>query len=474
MSSKTSRSTPADAAHLKPNTIGAFGLTFMVVAVAAPLTAMASNLSLSLGFGVGAGTVGLLVVVALALTVFASAFVALARYVTNAGAYYAFIGFGLGRTVGSGAAFVATTAYNMAAAGMAAATGYFLGLTVESMLGFDAPWYVYAAVALVLTAWFGRRGVEIAKHLITVVSIMQFVMLLVLAVAVAVQRPEGWTVDVFSPSAMLDGNVALTLAFCVLSFVGFEATAIYGEEARAARTSIKTATYASIVLLVGVFVIATWSLVAAFDDVKAVAAEDPGALVFATADIYLGAWSGNLLSILVTISFFAASVAFHNMAARYHFSLGRAELLPPVLATVHPRWGTPAAASALQSAISVLVLAPFVISGADPIINLFPMVSGVTSVSLISLMVGCCASILVAVHRNKLPRTNTWAAIVAPIVAGVCLLVLLGVIVANYSDVTGSTKLLVILMPVLPIGAAVYGALRQRRIGNRNELSVID
>ncbi|MCZ4520508.1 APC family permease [Rhodococcus ruber] len=466
-------SVPPEADHLKRGTIGGVGLTFMVVAVAAPLTAMASNLSLSLGFGVGAGTVGLLVIVAVALTIFASAFVSLARHVTNAGAYYAFIGFGLGSTVGSGAAFVATTAYNMAAAGMAAATGYFFDLTMQAAFDIEAPWYVYATVTLLLTAWFGRRGVEVTKHLITVVSLLQFALLIVLAIAVGIQRPSGWKLDVFSPSAMLDGNIALTLAFCVLSFVGFEATAIYGEEAKAARKSIKWATYASIILLVGVFVVATWSLVAAFDDVKAVAAEDPGALVFRTADIYLGEWSGTLMSVLVTISFFAASVAFHNMAARYHFALGRADLLPARLKTVHPRWGTPSTAGTVQIVISVLVLLPFIVSGSDPIVNLFPMVSGVTSVSLITLMIGCCVSVLVAVYRKKLP-TGRWATVIAPSIAGLCLLTVLVVIIANYSDVTGSTKLVVTLMPLLPIAAALYGAGRQRRIGVHKELSVVE
>ena len=362
----------------------------------------------------------------------------------------------------------------MAAAGMAAATGYFLGLTVESIFGLDLPWYLFAGLILILTAWFGRRGVQVTKPLITVVSLMQFVMLIVLAIAVAVRRPEGWSLDVLTPSAMLDGNVALTLVFCVLSFVGFEATAIYGEEAKAARRSIKVATYSSIGLLVGVFVVATWSLVAAFDDVQAVAAEDPGALVFATADVYLGEWSGNLLSVLVTISFFAASVAFHNMAARYHFALGRAELLPHGLQAVHPRWGTPSTASLVQIALSVLVLLPFVVSGADPIVNLFPMVSGVTSLSLTSLMIACCVSILVAVYRRKLPRTSAWTTMAAPIISGLCLLLVLVVIVVNYSDVTGSTNTIVMLMPLLPISAALYGALRQRHIGNRTELSVVE
>jgi len=141
-----------DAGHLKRSTIGVFGLTFLVVAVTVPLTAMASNLALSLGFGVGARTVGLLVVVAVALSIFASAFVTLARDVTNAGAYFAYIG--LGRTLGSGKAFVATTAYNVAAAGTAAATGYFVDLTMRSAFRIEAPRHLYAALTLLLTAWF--------------------------------------------------------------------------------------------------------------------------------------------------------------------------------------------------------------------------------------------------------------------------------------------------------------------------------
>lgn len=455
----------ATSSGLRRNSIGTFGLIFMVIAAAAPLTAMASNISLSLGFGAGPGTVGLLLVVAAILIVFASAYVALARHITDAGAYYAFIGFGLGSSAGAGAAFVAATAYNLAAGGMAAATGYFANLTMASVFGVDVGWYVYAAVTLAATAVLGRRGVDVTKYLTAGASVLQFVILIWLALAVAVQRPRNWSLDVFSPSAMLDGNVALTLAFCIVSFVGFESTAIYGEEAKSARRSIRIATFTSIALLVGVFVAATWSLVAAFDDVRATAGADPGALVFRAADVYLGGWSGTALSGLVTVSFFAASIAFHNMAARYHFSLGRAGLLPRALQRVHPRWKAPSVASATQVGISIVMLIPFVITRADPIVNLFPIVSGVTSLSLTTLMIGCCLSILVAGHRGKLPP-NRWAVVIAPAAAGLGMAFLCTVILFHYTEVTGSSQLIVAMMPLVPLVLAAYGALRQRAIGS--------
>lgn len=450
--------------RLRRGTIGAFGLTFMVVAAAAPVTAMASNISLSLAFGVGKGTVGLLLVVAVLLTIFASAYVALSRHIVNAGAYYAFIGHGLGGAAGSGAAFVATLAYNLAAGGMMAATGYFADLTVINYFGVDLPWWLYSIVALAVTGFLGRRAVDVTQWFTTGISLLQFVMLIVLGVAIAVQRPSGWSLDVVSPAAMFKGNVALTLVFCVLSFVGFEATAIYGEEAKAARRSIRIATYSAIALLVGVFVFSTWSIAAAYGDVKAEAATDPGSLVFRTADLYLGSWSGGALSAMVTISFLASGVAFHNMAARYHFSLARAGMLPAGMARVHLVHGTPHWSSGAQCVFSVAMLLPFVLLGADPILNLFPAISGITSISLTALMLGCCISILVAARRGLLPESR-WATIFAPAIAAVGLATILAIILANYQQVTGSTELVISLMPLLPLAALVYGVIAFRRAG---------
>ncbi|GAA5040779.1 APC family permease [Thermocatellispora tengchongensis] len=441
-----------------------FGMVFMVIAATAPLTAMASNMSLSLGFGVGAGSVGLLLLTGALLAVFAVGYVVLTRYVTNAGAYYAFIGFGLGRETGAAAAFVATLAYNLAAGGMIAATGYFADIAVTSYLGVDLPWYAYGAVALVITFFLGLRGVEMAQRVTSVISVAQFGIILLLGLAILVGRPGGWSLSVLSPGEMFSGNVAMTLVFCLLCFGGFEATAIYGEEAHAPRRAIRVATYLGLALLVVVFAFSTWSLAAAYGDVKSAAGEDPGSLVFRAANLYLGEWSGPLFSALVAFSFLAAAVAFHNMSTRYMFALGRARLLPVFLARVHDRHGTPYLSTYVQVAITLVMLVPFAASGADPIVNLFPAVSGITSLSLLTLMLGCCVSVAVAALRGKVTE-RWWETVLAPAVAGSGVLAITVIVVANYQAVTGSDSPLVALMPALPVLAALYGVLVSRRRG---------
>ena len=117
--------------------------------------------------------------------------------------------------------------------------------------------------------------------------------------------------------------------------------------------------------------------------------------------------------------------------------------------------------------MKILRLVPFVVVGADPILNLFPAISGITSISLTSLMIGCCLSILVAGARGRLPERR-WATVVAPAVAGAGLTAILVIILANYDQVTGSTEPVIRFMPLIPLAAAVYGAVAFRRTGRQD------
>lgn len=340
---------------------------------------------------------------------------------------------------------------------------YFTGLAVSALTGTDLPWWLYAIGALLLTTALGVRGVEIAQRVTTAVSVLQFGIIALLAVAVLVQRPEGWmNAGTLSPTAALGPGLALTLVFCLLSFAGFEATAAYGEETDAPGRSITVATYAALGLLLGVFVLGTWTLVAAFDDVRTSAADDPGALVLTAADRYLGPWSGPLLGVLIAVSFLAAAVAFHNLAIRYLFTLGRDGMLPAALARTHGRYQTPYVGCIVVTVASVVMLTPFVLAGADPLVNLFPAVSGITSISLIGLMTGCCVSVVVARLRGTVTG-SAWSTLVAPVLAGAGLLGILVVIATNYAEVTGSDSPVIAAMPLVVLVAGLAGALAARR-----------
>ncbi|MBW8710482.1 MAG: amino acid permease, partial [Mycobacterium sp.] len=76
---------------LKRGAIGLVGVVFMVVAFSAPITAMTGNLPVAVGFGNGLGAPGGFVIATVVLTVFSVGFVALARHITAAGAFYTFV-----------------------------------------------------------------------------------------------------------------------------------------------------------------------------------------------------------------------------------------------------------------------------------------------------------------------------------------------------------------------------------------------
>jgi amino acid transporter len=92
--------------RLRKNSLGVGAVTFLVVSAAAPLTAVAGGVPLSMLMGNGAGIPGTFALVTLLLLVFAVGYVAMARHIRNAGAFYAYTAQGLGGIMGGAAAWV--------------------------------------------------------------------------------------------------------------------------------------------------------------------------------------------------------------------------------------------------------------------------------------------------------------------------------------------------------------------------------
>ena len=73
---------------------------------------MAGGVPVAMLLGNGAGIPATFVAVLAILLIFSAGYTSMARYVTNAGAFYAFTTRGLGGTVGGAAAIIAIVAYN--------------------------------------------------------------------------------------------------------------------------------------------------------------------------------------------------------------------------------------------------------------------------------------------------------------------------------------------------------------------------
>ena len=452
------------AGGLRRGSIGVAGMVFMVVAATAPLTAMASNLSLSLGFGAGAGTLGWIVLIGLLLVVFTSGYVALARTVVSAGAYHAYISHGLGPAAGGAAAFVAGIAYNLACAGMIVAAGFFTDLTLATYAGVDLHGRSTPSSSW---AWCGSRATRASASPAGSPPSCR-------SRSSSCSAPSPWRSSCSGPAGSSStasprpprsaaGSRSRRCSSCSPSR-GYEAAAAYGEECNAPGRKIKQATYLALGLLVLVFLISTWTMVAAYEDVAATAGADPGGALNGVADRYLGSFAGAVISGIVAFSFIAAAVSFHNLSTRYMFALGRAGLLPQALGRTHPVRSTPHVAVGVQLVIDVAIIVPFAAGGADPLSALFPAISGVTSLALIALMATCSLSAVVASVRGTL--SGRWCATrIFPTVAGIGLLAVGVLIVANYQQITGSDPPVAAMPAVLLIGIAAGAIASRRRSG---------
>ncbi|WP_264001458.1 APC family permease, partial [Mycolicibacterium gadium] len=155
----------------------------------------------------------------------------------------------------------------------------------------------------------------------------------------------------FSPSVVLAGSLGVALMFAHASFIGFEGSAIYGEEAREPARTIPRATYLSIAFMGTLYAVSGWLIMNALglDNVVGIAQKSGGDFIFVASDTIIGHNISLIFQILIITALFAAIVTFHNNVARYTFSLGRQGLIWKPLGWTLPNRQTPWVASVVQT-----------------------------------------------------------------------------------------------------------------------------
>lgn len=441
-----------DTGHTLRGSIGIAGIVFLVVAAAAPLTAIGGALPVMLAISNGPGVPLAYVVVAVVLLLFSVGYATMSHHVVDAGAFYAYVTRGLGPATGLGAAGLALLTYTAIQAGIYGLAATTLQGLITHYGGPSIPWWVLAGVLLLVVAPLGYRSIDLGARVLGVMLVLEMSVLAVLAVTILVKGgPEGYSAGSFSPAGFFHGAPGIAIMFAVASFIGFEATAIYGEEARSPRRTIPAATYIA-VLLIGVFyAVCSWTMVIAYgpSKVEAAAGGDTAGLVFSAAAQYLGSAYADIMNILLLTSLFAALLAFHNAIARYLYALGRQGVGAEPLARTHRKHGSPHIGSLTQSASAAVILAVFVLAGSDPVLNLFTWMSGLATVSILALMVLTGVAIIVFFARHKVD-TRVWHTRVAPALGLAGIVVVTVLVLANFTTlISGSATLASILLALV-------------------------
>ncbi|OPX11610.1 hypothetical protein B1790_07350 [Mycobacterium sp. AT1] len=406
---------------LKQNSLGVPSIFFYIIAAASPLTVVVALFPIIIGSGNGVGMPGAFVIAAVVLMIFAVGYVAMSRHVTNAGAFYAYVTLGLGRVAGLGSAFLAIFAYNAIQAGLYGGFGYYAAELINPRLGVEIPWWAYAFVGLLLCLGLGVQGVHSGAKVLGVFMTLEVTMITILSAfslfgdAVPVSQ---FSFEPFAPSVVLGGALGVALMFAHASFIGFEGSAIYGEEARDPARTIPRATYLSIAFMGVLYAVSGWLIINALgvDQVVGIATETGGNFIFVASDTIIGHNISLVFQMLIVTATFAAIVTFHNNVARYTFSLGRQGLIWQPLGWTLPRRQTPWVASIVQSVTVGIVIALFALFGQDPFATLFTWATGIGTVGVILSQLVAGIAIFAFFRKSDVDK-RPWNTVIAPLLA---------------------------------------------------------
>ncbi|SFO11840.1 Amino acid transporter [Pseudomonas sp. NFACC24-1] len=433
--------------ELKRGALGVGFIIFFVISAASPLSVIAGGFPIGIMLGNGAGTPALLLLALLVLLAFSAGYTAMSRHVTNAGGFYAFTSRGLGGLAGGAAGVLAMFAYNILQVGLYGMFGGVVSGTMASVFGLDLPWWTYSLLAMASIAILGYRKIDLSARVLSVVVIAEYLAILTLDFAILKTGGDsGINLDAFDRSHVFSGTPSIGLLFCFAAFIGFEATTIYGEEARNPHRTIPIATYSSVLLIGGFYALSVWAMVVGVGADKIVptlqALQDPTTFIYGMSDHFVGPHLTQIIRVLFMVSIYAGLLAFHNAAARYFYAIGRDGLLHSRLGTTHRVHQSPHMGSVLQSLIAAVVVLIFAALDADPILQLFAWFSNLATLCVILLMALTSAAVWVYFHSRPELKLGLWRGRILPGFSCLALLAVLALAVMHFDVLTGASKLL--------------------------------
>jgi len=474
----TEENTGDSVQRLKRNAIGTMAVIFMAVATAAPITAMVGNVPIAVGFGNGSHAPAGFIVATVVLGLFAIGYSTMAKHITATGAFYGYISHGLGRVVGMASGLLITMAYIVFEASLIGIFSFFFQNLFSSQFDMTVPWLVPALLMVALNAILTYFDVNLAAKVLGVFLVTEIVMLSLGALAVLFKGggPDGFAVaetlnpiGAFTPAAIAGASAGLGLFFAFWSWVGFESTAMYGEESKDPKRIIPRATMIS-VLGVGIFyVFISWMAVAGTGPKQSVElAQDPATaseIFFAPVRDTYGEWAITLFNVLLVTGSFACGMAFHNCASRYLYALGREGLstgLQKTLGATHTKHGSPYVASLVQSGITLVLILAFFFAGMDPYLHMYTLLAILGTMAILVVQSLCAFAVIAYFHFHKFhPSSAHWfKTFLAPLLGGIGMLYVVYLLWEHKESAAGAASgtLLFKLTPWIVVGLFAFGA----------------
>lgn len=413
--------------------LGVWSVLWFVVAASAPLAIMGESNTSEWNVTGLPGLPAAYLCGAVLLGLFSVGYVAMARHITNAGAFYSYIARGMGRVPGVGSAMVAVLAYSAMQVSLYGSVGAVGSETIRQLTGVAIPWWGLALTSWVLVTTMGVLRIDLNGKVLAVLLTVECLIVLGYDV-VMLGHPRHGHLDLstVSPRNVIAPGFAALILLAVQGFIGFEDSANYGEETTRARKTVGRATYLALLTTTVLYTLTSWAMTnaAGADRIVAQSRQHGPDLLFELVSGGGAAPLADVGRILIITSEFASLLSFHNTIARYLFALGRERVLPSWLGRTSLRFRSPVGGSLTQSTIAFVVILAVLVLQANPLIDLGYMFSSFAALGIMILMVGTSAAVIGYFARNPRQRAdeNLWRTTIAP---GLAVLGMGGVLIAS-------------------------------------------
>lgn len=447
---------------LARRSVGTTSMLFFTVSASAPMTVLAGSVVATLAITGVTGVPLSFLLLAAALYFFTVGYVAMARYVSNAGVFYAYLAQGLGRSWGTAGALVSLLSYNAIQISLYGLIGYVASGLMAGHL--DWPWYAWALLAWAVIALLGILHININARVLAVLLVGEIFVIVLFDLAAFANPADGSiSLSPLSPGSLFVPGIGGVLAFGIAAFVGYESAPVYGEEAKGHPT-VSRASYASLAFIGLLYALSSWAMIVAVGPGRAgEAAADPTPIPFTVLDAHYGSGITWLANLLLITSVFGAMLSFHNSVARYVFALSRERVLPASLDRIGTgsRGGAPIGGSVVQSTIALAVVLLFVVGRADPFATLFTLLSALAAMGVMLLMFGTSVAAIRFFRNGGGTNESTWQRVLAPALGALCLFFVLATTVYNIGSLLGKEPghPLTWILPGLVLAAGVIGLL---------------
>ncbi|MGH2496393.1 MAG: APC family permease [Ktedonobacteraceae bacterium] len=372
---------------LHKNAIGLPGVLYFCLAGSAPISAMLFNVP-SMASQAGAATPLVFLLSGIGLLLLGVSIVYLSRRLTSAGGFYTWVRHSLGRRTAFQAGWLMMGGYALFEASLLGAFGSYTNSSIANYAHFNTPggWVTWALVGAVLIFSLSYFDVKWSVFAMAPFLILEVGVLVVLDLAITIHGGAAGhdfthtftasgaslapgtthfistTLAPASKASAAPGGIlgiGVAMALGVWSWVGFEAGAVYGEEARNPRRAVPVAVFAVVAFLIFLYVWTSYSATIGYGAANAVS--QFGNLVgnptpyYPLASVYVGGFLQALMIIAISTSALACGLAFHNGMVRYLYAMGREGILGHVFGKTHPRYRSPHIAIITQSLFSVVL-----------------------------------------------------------------------------------------------------------------------